>query len=148
MSRQDVETPRVVAVEDNPADSRLVEEGVDAVEAELDLKIHDNGSKAVERLVAIEPETPAAHPDLVFLDLNLPGKSGFEVLSDIRNETAFQNVPVVVVSSSENSDDITRAYEMSANAYVVKPVDPDEYIEMVGAIVDFWTLAATKPHHD
>lgn len=148
MSKQDVEPPRVIAIEDNPADARLAREGVKTVETELDFQVHNSGAEAIERLKAIDPEPQAAHPDLILLDLNLPGKSGFEVLTAIRTETAFQHVPVVVVSSSENRSDIRRVYELSGNAYVVKPVDPDEYIEMIGAIVDFWTLNATGAYHD
>ena len=72
------------------------------------------------------------------LDLNLPGKSGHEILSVIRNETAYPDVPVVVISSSENSADVNRVYDASANAYVTKPVDTDEYIDMVDAVLDFW----------
>lgn len=146
MSERDSETrtPRVVAVEDNPADVRLVEEGIESAETTLEFKVHKTGGRAIEKLASLAPESTAVHPDLVFLDLNLPEKSGFDVLRTIRTETAFQHVPVVVVSSSENSHDIRRVYELAANAYVVKPVDPDEYIQMVEAAVDFWILHTTR----
>jgi CheY-like chemotaxis protein len=75
---------------------------------------------------------------LILLDLNLPGKSGVDVLQTVRDESRFSSVPVVVVSSSENPDDIRRVYERSANAYVTKPTDPDEYIQMIVATVRFW----------
>lgn len=136
--------PRVFAIEDNPADARLVKEGADDAEVDLDLQIIHNGRQAIDRLTAIEPTEPGTHPDLILLDLNLPGKSGFEVLSAVRNETAFPDVPVIAVSSSENPEDVKRVYELSANAYVTKPADPDEYIRMIHAAVDFWIANVTR----
>lgn len=135
--------PRVFAIEDNPADVRLVEEGVDTAGIELDLQVINSGQRAIDQLTAIDADSPENPPDLILLDLNLPGKSGFELLETIRNETDFQDVPVVVVSSSENPDDINRVYDLSANAYVTKPTDPDEYIEMINATVSFWIASIT-----
>ncbi len=137
-STDDSPPPRVVAVEDNPADVRLVEEGVADAGVELDFAVVNSGRQAIDQFTAVDADTPLKHPDLILLDLNLPGNSGFDVLSTIRNETAFQDVPVVVISSSESQDDIDRVYDLSANAYVTKPVDPDDYIEMVIATVEFW----------
>ena len=148
MTEQQIQSVRVVAIEDNPADIRLVEEGIDAIELELDLQVYNSGERASEELQSIDADDSVAHPDLILLDLNLPGKSGFDILRSIRTETAFQNVPFVVVSSSKNSSDMRRVYGLSANAYVVKPSDPDEYITMVGTTIDFWTHHATNPSHD
>jgi CheY-like chemotaxis protein len=138
-----IPVPRVFAIEDNPADARLVKEGIDEAGVELDLQIIHSGQRAIERLTRFDSTKPEAHPDLILLDLNLPGKSGFEVLSVIRNETTFPDVPVIAVSSSENPDDVRRVYELSGNAYVTKPVDPDEYIRMINAAVDFWIANVT-----
>ncbi|WP_302080706.1 response regulator [Salinibaculum rarum] len=144
----DVSLPRVFVIEDNPADIRLLREGVDTADADLDLEVISNGQQAVEQLTTLGADSPNDQPDLILLDLNLPGKSGFEVLATVRNETAFQTVPVVIVSSSENREDIKRAYESSANAYVTKPPDPDEYIRMVAAAVEFWTRHVTHPTNE
>ena len=136
--------PRVFAIEDNPADARLVREGVDATAQTIDLEVINSGREAAERLTAVGADTPEDHPDLILLDLNIPGKSGFDLLETIRNETAFPDVPVVVVSSSESPDDINHVYELSANAYVTKPADPDDYIGMIDATVDFWIATVTR----
>ena len=130
--------PRVFAIEDNPADARLVKEGVNDAGVKLDLQIIHSGQQAVDRLTDLDSTEPEIYPDLILLDLNLPGKSGFEVLSAVRNETTFPDIPIIAVSSSENPDDVKRVYELSANAYVTKPADPDEYIRMIMATVDFW----------
>lgn len=141
-------TPLVFVIEDNPADVRLVEEGAEAAGADLDLRIIKNGQEAIEQLVGIEPGARDQYPDLILLDLNLPGKSGFDVLEMIRSETTFQDVPVVVVSSSENSDDVRSVYASDANAYVMKPADPDEYIQMVTTAIDFWIATVTRFPND
>lgn len=136
--------PLVVAVEDNPGDIRLVEEGVAAAATEIDLRIIKSGRAAIDRLTSLAAADSRDHLDLILLDLNLPGKSGFDVLRAVRTETDFRDVPVVVVSSSQNQDDITRVYELSGNAYVTKPSDPDDYIEMIAAIVSFWIDSVSR----
>ncbi len=136
--------PRVVAVEDNPADVRLIKEGVAAAGVELTLTVYNSGRTAADQFRAIDAETPADHADLILLDLNLPGASGLELLTLVRTETPFPGVPVVIISSSESRDDINRAYEHAANAYVTKPTDPDNYIDMIDATIEFWITTATN----
>lgn len=141
--------PRVVAVEDNPADVRLIKEGVAAAGVELALTVYNSGRTAADQFRAIDAETPADHADLILLDLNLPGASGLELLTLVRTETPFPGVPVVIISSSESRDDINRAYEHAANAYVTKPTDPDNYIDMIDATIEFWiTTAANSPANE
>jgi len=135
--------PLIFVIEDNPADVRLVREGVDAMDTGLRLEVINNGQQAAERLRAIEADGPKDHPDLILLDLNLPGISGLDLLRTVRTETALPDVPVVIVSSSENAEDINRAYELAANAYVTKPADPDDYIGMIDATVGFWIATVT-----
>lgn len=135
--------PLLFAIDDNPADIRLVEEGVAAADIEVDLRVLNSGRRAADQLKTIDADSPEEHPDLILVDLNLPGTSGFELLETVRNESVFQHVPVVIISSSENPDDISRSYELSANAYVTKPSDPDEYITMINRTIDFWITAAS-----
>lgn len=126
----------LVAIEDNPADVHLLKEGVDAATEGVDLTVINSGQRAIAQLTDTVGEP--REPDLILLDLNLPGKSGFEVLEAVRTDSDRRDLPIVVVSSSRNSDDIRRVYELDANAYVVKPDDPDEYIQLIESIVDFW----------
>jgi len=143
----DLSGPRVFAIEDNPADVRLVEEGAAAANTQLNLHVVGSGKQAAEQLRGIDADSPDDHPDLLLVDLNIPGKSGFDLLRIVRNESVFQHAPVVIVSSSENQDDIDHSYELSANAYVTKPADPDDYIRMISDTIDFW-IATTTPHSD
>lgn len=129
---------RIVAVEDNPGDVRLTEEGVETVEKNVELRVLNNGTETIEWLTDGDDAEPAEEIGLLLIDLNLPGSSGFEILEAIRDEPSLSDVPTVVVSSSENRDDVRRAYELSANSYITKPVDPDEYIQTIGAATRFW----------
>lgn len=140
-------SPCVLAVEDNPGDVRLLKEGVATTDVPVDLTVCNNGSTAVEWLTG-EECVGRDEPQLILLDLNVPGKSGYEVLQTVRNDTRFNDVPVVVVSSSQNPDDVQRVYEESANAYLTKPADPDEYIRMIAAAIRFWLPAANIPATD
>jgi CheY-like chemotaxis protein len=130
-------TPLVVSVEDNPADVRLIEEGVAAVDRDIDFRVYNNGRNAIEQLTG-DGGVPAESVQLVLLDLNIPGKSGLEILRYLRKDSELDAVPILTVSSSENPDDIRRVYESSANAYLTKPTDPDEFIQMITAVVRFW----------
>ncbi|WP_241244154.1 MULTISPECIES: response regulator [Haloarcula] len=115
-------TPLVVSVEDNPADVRLIEEGVAAVDRDIDFRVYNNGRNAIEQLTG-DGGVPAESVQLVLLDLNIPGKSGLEILRYLRKDSELDAVPILTVSSSENPDDIRRVYESSANAYLTKPTD-------------------------
>jgi CheY-like chemotaxis protein len=85
-------------------------------------------------------------PSLLLLDLNMPKKSGLEVLKWVRTQPSFYTLPVVVVTSSTQDADIHRAYIQGANAYLVKPAKPNELIVMVKAINDFWLRQNRRPN--
>jgi two-component system, chemotaxis family, response regulator Rcp1 len=96
------------------------------------------------RGVDVEGEAPRV-PDLVILDLNLPRKSGIEVLRECKSDQVLRKTPVVMLSSSVAQDDILRCYELGANAYVPKPVDLDSFLAAVRAIERFWLGVVTLP---
>ncbi len=135
------DTPRVVSVEDNPGDIRLIEAGVTAADSDIHLDQYDTGPRALAALTGAE-RGESDHPDLVMLDMNLPGLSGLEILQRIRAEYPADTLPVVVVSSLANPDDINRIYEASANSYIKKPTDPDEFIRRIAGAVRFWVTGA------
>ncbi len=141
-------TPLVVSVEDNPADVHLIEEGVATVAGDIQLRVYNNGQRAVEQLTG-DGGISTESIKLVLLDLNIPGKSGLKILQLLREDPRYDTVPIVIVSSSENPEDIRRVYEESANAYLTKPTDPDEFIQAIAAAARFWIPAfITTPTHD
>ena len=135
----------ILLVEDNPADVRLIKETF------KDFKIQNNLSVAkdgVEAMAFIKKEgvfTEAPRPDVILMDLNLPKKSGFDVLSEIRQIPEYKRIPVVVLSTSDSERDILKSYDLHANCFVTKPVGLDEFIKIVMSIEDFWLSIVKLP---
>lgn len=130
----------ILVVEDNPADARLVREALG--QGLVPKQIHIAGDSA-EAEAFLRSGTP--FPDLVLLDLNLPGKTGHEFLAEIRHDPQLRQLPVVVFSSSESEEDIRRAYAALANCYVAKPGDLDRYFSVLASIESFWLSTARLP---
>jgi len=130
----------VLLVEDNEADIDLVKTGLEEAGSSIKLHVKSDGREALRFLDAQKPR-----PDLVILDLNLPGANGFDILESMKSNPDLREIPVVVFSTSTASRDIRKAYGLSANSYVKKPSDLDEYDRAVGAIRQFWMETAALP---
>ena len=130
---------RILLVEDNPADARLTREMLRESKVRNDLVVATDAEEAERMLdVAGREATAERRPDLVLLDINLPGKSGHELLEELKSHPELRRIPVVMLTSSEAEEDIEKSYDRHANAYVTKPVDLDELSKAVRAIDDFW----------
>ena len=127
----------ILLVEDNPADMRLVSEAL--AEGEIPARLHwvQSGEAALGYLRRAVDDAGRPMPDLVLLDLNLPGLHGHEVLAEIKRDPALLRIPVLVLSSSSTRQDVLRAYGEHANAYMVKPEDFDQFLALVGSITVF-----------
>ena len=130
---------RILLVEDNPADVRLTREMLRESKVRNDLLVAHDAEEA-ERILGLagEAATEEQRPDLVLLDLNLPGKSGHQLLEELKGHPELRRIPVVILTSSEAEEDIQKSYDRYANAYVTKPVDLDGISKVVRAIDDFW----------
>jgi len=135
----------ILLVEDNPGDVNLVREALAESPLRARLQVARDGAEALALLRREAPYAEAARPDLILLDLNLPRKSGHEVLQEIRRDPALRRIPVVVLSSSPAQSDIARSYEIGANCYIVKPFTLDRFLSTVRAIGDFWCGMAELP---
>ncbi|MFC4436778.1 MULTISPECIES: response regulator [Natrialbaceae] len=144
-SHRDAQTREILLVEDNPGDVRLLEEAMD--EADISHRIHvvSNGRDALEFIRQRGPYEDAPRPDLVLLDLNLPQLSGEEVLDSIKTDADHREIPVIMLTSSATPENVRRAYRLGANAYLTKPVDPSEFVDIARSIEEFWLAAATLP---
>jgi len=128
----------ILLVEDNAGDVRLTKEALSEAKVPNRLHVAHDGVAAVQFLRKEQPYSESPQPDLVLLDLNLPKKSGFEVLRHMKEDPALRTIPVIILTSSNAEGDVQKGYENHANAYVTKPVDLEKYFAIVERIDDFW----------
>jgi CheY-like chemotaxis protein len=135
----------ILLVEDNPGDVKLTELALK--EGKLKVHLHHvaDGELAMKFLRREEPYANAHHPDLILLDLNLPKKDGREVLSEVKGDPFLRHIPVVVLTTSKAEEDILKTYDLHANCYISKPVDLDQFLNVVKTIEDFWLSIVVLP---
>ena len=146
MPSSSVGTPiEILLVEDSPADVRLTKEVLGKASIRNTLHVVGDGVDAMAflRREGVYAAVPA--PDLVLLDLNLPRKHGREVLSEIKQDPAIKRIPVVVLTTSTAERDIVEAYGLHANCYITKPIDLDQFIEMMKVTEEFWLNIVKLP---
>ncbi len=125
----------ILLVEDNPGDVRLSSEALKESNLIYDLNVVLDGTEAMDFLRRVENYAHVPRPDVIILDLNLPGKNGLEVLEDIRSDQELKEIPIIILTSSENDLDVLMAYKKQANAYLVKPANLNLFNEVINAIV-------------
>lgn len=135
----------VLLIEDNPADVDLALEALQQSKLQLQVSIAHDGVDALDALRGRGRHSSPLHPDLILLDLNLPRKSGRELLAEIKQDNAFKRIPVVVLSSSEAAKDVLQSYSLGANCYVTKPVDLRVFQSIVQGIEEFWFTIVKLP---
>jgi two-component system, chemotaxis family, response regulator Rcp1 len=134
----------ILYVEDNPADVELWRDALAELPA-CSVRAVVDGASALDYLRQTGSYTDATSPDLILLDISLPGLDGHRVLAEVKNDPALHLIPVVVLSTSARKEEITRAYELGANAYVIKPLQLNRFRDTVRAIYSFWCEAAASP---
>lgn len=135
----------ILLVEDNPGDVRLTMEALKDASVVNHLNVVRDGVEAMEFLHRHGQFEHAPRPDLILLDLNLPKKDGRQVLKEIKSDDTLKRIPVVVLTTSRAEEDILKAYDLSANCYITKPVDLDQFTQVMQAIEVFWLSVAKLP---
>jgi two-component system, chemotaxis family, response regulator Rcp1 len=128
----------ILMVEDNEADVGLTQIALEDAKVLNNMAVAGDGVEALAMLRRQGRHAAAVRPDLILLDLNLPKMSGLEILAEIKADTQFRRIPVVILTTSQAEQDILRSYDLHANAYVVKPVDLDQFMRVVKSIEGFW----------
>ncbi|WP_420795568.1 response regulator [Fortiea contorta] len=136
---------QVLLVEDNPGDALLTRIALEDSKISIHLNVVEDGVEAMAFLRKQDKYTQAAHPDIVLLDLNLPKKDGREVLAEIKADQNLKRIPVVVLTTSQAEEDVLKAYDLSANCYITKPVDFDQFVKIVRSIENFWFAIVKLP---
>jgi len=135
----------ILLVEDSPADVALTQEALMDSKLKNNLYVVSDGEAAMAFLRRSGTYASAPRPDLILLDLNLPKKNGREVLAEIKMDPTLRPIPVVIMTVSQDERDILESYNLNANCYIRKPVNFEEFIEIVKSIEHFWFSIVTLP---
>lgn len=143
----------ILLVEDSPSDANLIIKGFNQSNVKgfnqdrIPNNLHwvEDGETAMEYLHRQDEYASVPRPDLILLDLNLPGMDGREVLAEVKSDPSLKLIPVVVLTTSADEHDVLRSYNLNANCYVTKPLDVHQFIQVVQLISTFWVAAVRLP---
>ncbi len=135
----------ILLVEDNPGDIRLTQEAFKDGNLINNLNVVRNGVEALAFLRQKGTHQDAPRPDIILLDLNLPLKDGREVLAEIKADDDLKRIPIIILTTSTNQEDIFAAYNLHANCYITKPLDMGRFIDIVRTIQGFWFQIVRLP---
>ncbi len=138
----------ILLAEDDPGDQELTRRALEEDVVRVDLRIVSDGEEALDYLHqrgAYADSQAAPRPDLILLDLNMPKLSGREVLNELKRSTDLCRIPVVVLTTSQQEADIIATYDLGCNSYVQKPVDIEQFIDVVRKLGNYWFEIVTLP---
>jgi CheY-like chemotaxis protein len=135
----------VLLVEDDEGDALIITEAFEYYKIRNRLTIVTNGDQAMQFLRQAGPYAGVPRPGLILLDVNLPRRSGLEVLAEIKDDPDLLVIPVVMLTSSRAEEDILRSYALHANAFITKPVDFEHFIDAIRQIDDFFLTLVKLP---
>lgn len=136
----------ILLIEDNEGDILLTKEAFEDAKILNQLSIVRDGQQAIQFLEKREPFTDVDAPDLILLDVNLPKKNGHEVLQYIKANKALKHIPVIMLTTSISEKDIAKSYENHANCYITKPVEVEDFLNVIASIEDFWIKIVQLPY--
>lgn len=135
----------ILLIEDNPGDVRLTQEAFKEGKKNITLEVATDGIEALRFLRKEGPYAEKQIPDLILLDLNLPKWDGREVLKEIKNDPSLRRIPVIVLTTSNAGTDILNSYDLHANCFINKPIDFDNFFNIIHKIEEFWLSTAILP---
>ncbi len=135
----------ILLVEDNEGDVLLTTQALGNCKVANTLKVVTDGEEALDFVYKNGSFANEATPDLILLDVNLPKKNGHEVLHKIKNDDMYKHIPVVMLTTSSSVVDVKKAYSNYANCYITKPVEPQDFIDAVSEIENFWINIVKLP---
>lgn len=135
----------ILLVEDSPSDTELTIEAIKDFKVSNHVSVVEDGVQALQFLRRQGAYAEAPRPDLIMLDLNLPRKDGREVLADIKGDEHLKAIPIVVLTTSRAERDILHAYQLNANCYITKPVDFNQFLDVIRTVESFWLYVVTLP---
>lgn len=140
------EKPRILLVEDNPGDIRLTQEALKESQLDIHLDVVSDGEQAIDFLNKRNKYAESIRPHIILLDLNLPKKNGIEVLKEVKVQDSLKSIPIIVLTTSDADHDISKAYSLHANCYILKPVDFDDFAKVIQLIELYWFNTVQLAH--
>lgn len=140
-----VEPIEILLVEDNPVDVLMTRHALQEAKVYNNLYVMEDGEEAMDFLYRNGNYADAPRPDLILLDLNLPKKSGREILTEIKQDPRLLHIPVVVLTTSEEERDIAMCYQLHGNCFITKPVDMEQFTQVIKSIEGFWFTIVKLP---
>ncbi len=146
MKRMDTNQPiEILMAEDSPTDLAIAQEAIKSSKLLNRLHTVSNGEEVLAFLRREAPFAQAPAPDLIFLDVNMPRKTGLEALKEIKQHPRWKRIPVVMLTASKAEGDLISAYENHANCYIVKPVDFEQFDGVIRTLEHFWFSIVKLP---
>lgn len=138
-------TVHVLLVEDNEGDIFLVSEAFEESQLNYKITVARDGNEAIELMGQLGEHEDAVYPDFILLDINLPKKSGHEVLAELKGSDTFKRIPIIIFTTSSSETDILDAYKNHANSYITKPDSADQLFEVLKNVENFWIKTSKLP---
>ena len=138
----------ILLIEDNEGDILLTAKAFEEAKINNELRVCRNGQEGLDYLFRRGKYVDAILPDIILLDLNMPGISGQEVLEKIKNTEVINTIPVVILTTSESEKDIQESYQLHANSYIKKPVNFEQFVHIVKQIQSYWFTIVKFPTRD
>ncbi|MEH1016759.1 response regulator [Micromonospora sp. CPCC 206060] len=135
----------ILVVDDDPGDVLMIEEALEDSDVEKVIDVVGDGQEAMEFLRQQGRHTEARRPDVILLDLNMPRMDGRQVLGEVKSDPDLRTIPIVVLTTSNADTDIVGSYTLQANAYVTKPIDLDDFNDVVRRIDEFFGRVVVLP---
>jgi CheY-like chemotaxis protein len=136
---------RILVVDDDPGDVLMIEEALQDSEVEKVIDVVGDGQEAMEFLRREGRHSDAVRPDVILLDLNMPRMDGRQVLGEVKQDEDLRTIPIVVLTTSNADTDVLGSYTLQANAYVTKPIDLDDFNDVVHRIDEFFGRVVVLP---
>lgn len=131
-------TPHILLVEDNEGDIILTTEAFRNGNFNVRISIVRNGQEALDFIAQPNDHRKTHIPDIILLDINLPGKSGYEVIEELKSSDIYKHIPIIILTTSSAPEDVEKAYHMRVNSYITKPININDFIDTVRIIENFW----------
>ncbi|WBC15603.1 response regulator [Micromonospora sp. WMMA1998] len=138
---------RILVVDDDPGDVLMIEEALEESDVEKVIDVVADGQEAMEFLRREGRHVEAQRPDVILLDLNMPRMDGRQVLGEVKRDENLRTIPIVVLTTSNADTDVVSSYTLQANAYVTKPIDLDDFNDVVRRIDEFFGRVVVLPKH-